>query len=293
MLHFFFLKKKQFLSCTSAPEAEYLANVLSGSLHLALDTPLDIQGQTLLHLAVVYANPTAVCVLLKAGVDASLKDGYGKTPLERLHASLSNTDLQMRTTAKLIHNLLVLSHLAAAIDIPNGLADHRFTATTDLASEKTAAVMAYLLRNSGVCNKKLVGCYLAFLVNSKLSADAISRLKLFFEGEKVGKLKKKKKNSVCRYIKHTHTNTHIHFYIFIDICQLSIAQRTRLVHLAAAAGSLELLKAIDSAKFYLAATDSDTKNALNYIGSADDEDSERCKSYLHERGKKKKKEEGE
>ena len=54
----------------------------------ALDQVIDFQGQTLLHLAVVYDDHPAMCTLLQCGAKFYLKDLYGKTPLDRCHELL-------------------------------------------------------------------------------------------------------------------------------------------------------------------------------------------------------------
>eukprot|EP00038_Savillea_parva_P026119 m.51549 g.51549 ORF g.51549 m.51549 type:complete len:1340 (+) comp7317_c0_seq1:341-4360(+) len=45
--------------------------------------PVDFQGHTLLHLAVLYGDLKSVLILLSAGADSSVSDHYGMTPLER------------------------------------------------------------------------------------------------------------------------------------------------------------------------------------------------------------------
>lgn len=50
-----------------------------------ISLPIDFQGQTLLHLAVVYCDIQSVLALLSAGANGSLRDNYGKTPLQRCH----------------------------------------------------------------------------------------------------------------------------------------------------------------------------------------------------------------
>jgi len=52
-------------------------------LRTLLSQPVDFQGQTLLHLAVLYADLPSVTALLVAGADPCASDKYGQNPLER------------------------------------------------------------------------------------------------------------------------------------------------------------------------------------------------------------------
>ena len=63
----------QLLKCTAASDVQDLTTQLSKNLG-HIDTPIDIQGQTLLHLAVIYANPLVVSALLSAGANAAATD---------------------------------------------------------------------------------------------------------------------------------------------------------------------------------------------------------------------------
>lgn len=65
----------------------HIKEVVKNEPH-ALDQPIDFQGQTLLHLTVVYDDHPAMCTLLLCGAKFYLKDLYGKTPLDRCHESL-------------------------------------------------------------------------------------------------------------------------------------------------------------------------------------------------------------
>lgn len=68
----------------------------------ALNQVIDFQGQTLLHLAVVYDDHPAMCTLLQCGAKFYLKDLYGKTPLDRCHEyQLCNKRLQNNSWNKL------------------------------------------------------------------------------------------------------------------------------------------------------------------------------------------------
>ena len=50
-----------------------------------LDTAIDFQGHTLLHLATLYSNVNCVATLLAYGASITVRDNYGMTPLQRCH----------------------------------------------------------------------------------------------------------------------------------------------------------------------------------------------------------------
>lgn len=54
-----------------------------GDLIGHINDPIDFQGQTLLHLAVLHSDLSAVCALVEIGASITAKDGYGVTVLDR------------------------------------------------------------------------------------------------------------------------------------------------------------------------------------------------------------------
>lgn len=75
-----------------------------------LNAAIDFQGQTLLHLAVLYGDLECVCTLLRHDADFYVKDRYGRTPLDRCHElCLSNSRMPTYGWNKLV--LLAVSHV--------------------------------------------------------------------------------------------------------------------------------------------------------------------------------------
>lgn len=64
-------------------EMKALWSGTSQQLSVTLSEPVDFQGHSLLHLAVLYGDVESVLALLSHGASITARDNYGKTPLER------------------------------------------------------------------------------------------------------------------------------------------------------------------------------------------------------------------
>mmetsp|Transcript_7081 Transcript_7081/g.18163 ORF Transcript_7081/g.18163 Transcript_7081/m.18163 type:complete len:1087 (+) Transcript_7081:3-3263(+) len=96
-----------------------------------ISVPLDFQGQTLLHLAVLYGDVEAVLQCLASGADFERIDNYGLTPFERC-------DVEMRSARKTARERFALVKFVLAVvrqvksflvgPLSDGETRHRFDA---------------------------------------------------------------------------------------------------------------------------------------------------------------------
>jgi len=99
---------------------------------LHLDTAVDFQGQTLLHIAINYQSLESVLALVEAGASLRVRDKYGMTPLDRCHEFFMMTRKAQKDRYALIKACLVVAeHVLEFLDNPtvarlsnNGVSDH-------------------------------------------------------------------------------------------------------------------------------------------------------------------------
>eukprot|EP00038_Savillea_parva_P005391 m.153156 g.153156 ORF g.153156 m.153156 type:complete len:1368 (-) comp11709_c0_seq1:4205-8308(-) len=85
----------------------FSANTPSGNVGRDISVAVDFQGNTLLHLAVLYCDLQSAVMLISHGADVGRKDNYGKTPLERCNVEYQAARRQARDRFALIKFCLV------------------------------------------------------------------------------------------------------------------------------------------------------------------------------------------